>query len=421
MNTRHNEMEVPVSQFKAHKKSIFTKLLCLFTILDNTIEQMYLNIISNVDNVVNEGDIPNFAKKLLNVRQVLFHTFYLSNFLLLYYNTTTTVEIMSHVFMMKISAYYCLIISFVMLNSLILFLRFKDVDQMTLTPKEEIERIILRKNPDLMKNKCQHCNVTRCMRSQHCSICNKCVIKYELHSHWFNLCIGSVNCLPYTIVLLWINLYFVVSLILMTIQIFFDQNDYDFKGKEFRFHLWFAVLVYCQFKIFLFTKEFIWMGVLKNMTDYEGHNWRRLPYMWKSPNKHFYNPFDKGFKFNLKELWKSFRNPGLESDSRVSDTSHSIINLDDDVSTILEVIEDKELDTIVDNLTTDPNKPPMLTHFDKLNKPFEPVTSYDKQIVYCRYDQNEIINWTRIRLFTVFDVPNSPFREILVSQVKYIN
>ncbi|KAF4517124.1 hypothetical protein B566_EDAN008883 [Ephemera danica] len=44
---------------------------------------------------------------------------------------------------------------------------------------------------------CRSCKMKQPLRSQHCSICDYCVIKWEYHCVWLDCCIGDCNISKY--------------------------------------------------------------------------------------------------------------------------------------------------------------------------------------------------------------------------------
>jgi len=229
------------------------------------------------------------------------------------------------------------------------------------------------------------------------------------------------------------------------LQIFLSDEVFesDFKENEFLYHIWFLVTFYAEIKIYLFSKDFIWMGVVKNLTDFEGYNWRRFPYLWKSQRRDFNNPFDKGVVGNLKELWSSFVNKeislGEKINMRVSvnenlnqtctsanTNSNSVINLDEDTTTILDVKnmdinENNKINLNKKDTSFLKNNNPELYRFLELSKPFEPFITSDNKAIYIQYtgDREEVVNWTKLRIYTIFDIKYCPFKDFLVKQVQH--
>jgi len=47
--------------------------------------------------------------------------------------------------------------------------------------------------PDVEWTKCKKCNITRPPRCHHCSVCNRCILRFDHHCVWLNNCIGQNN------------------------------------------------------------------------------------------------------------------------------------------------------------------------------------------------------------------------------------
>ena len=58
---------------------------------------------------------------------------------------------------------------------------------------------------------CPFCEVIRFPRSRHCSICNKCVERYDHHCPWINNCVGRSNHFAFYTHLLCLVAYCVLS------------------------------------------------------------------------------------------------------------------------------------------------------------------------------------------------------------------
>lgn len=60
---------------------------------------------------------------------------------------------------------------------------------------------------------CPDCEVIRTNRSRHCSICNRCVERFDHHCPWVNNCVGTKNHGVFLSFLVSISLLLVLTLI----------------------------------------------------------------------------------------------------------------------------------------------------------------------------------------------------------------
>jgi len=67
---------------------------------------------------------------------------------------------------------------------------------------------------------CPDCESIKSLRSRHCSICNKCVERYDHHCPWINNCVGTRNHGPFYGFVLSVFLQLIYSLIISIISIF---------------------------------------------------------------------------------------------------------------------------------------------------------------------------------------------------------
>lgn len=80
---------------------------------------------------------------------------------------------------------------------------------------------------------CPDCEIIRTPRSRHCSICNKCVERYDHHCPWINNCVGIRNHFSFLSFLLIIELNLVFIIILCSVNMVkftkpVDQINQDF-------------------------------------------------------------------------------------------------------------------------------------------------------------------------------------------------
>lgn len=415
-------MNVNLSPGAINRKGIVNKLLCGCKIVDDFITQFYSGMTMSFDMIIKDVEMSAILKKIFHAKQILFYVFHLSNFMFIYSNfnieyNSDNEEVINNpgIVMIKKRSYYIFLTVCSLILFFILLLKLRPIEEMYLSRNEEMEKFILSKNNELINNQCQVCKVTRCMRSVHCQLCNRCVTKYEMHSDWFHICIGSINCFLYTVIILLLNVYFLITLFLIGLQIFYFEKEsvfYDLSRKEFLFHSWFIVSIYLCIKMLRFTYDFIYMGLVKNLTDYEGYNWRRLPYLWGSMRKDYFNPFDKGWIANLKEVWLSFLNPSIKLREKISLRLNANENLTgrSNISSNNEIPDDI---MILDLKDSDNQSEGEMKNLEKATEPFTPS---DNSVIYRQFngDKNDIINWTKIRLYTVFDLKNSPFREVVM-------
>ena len=59
---------------------------------------------------------------------------------------------------------------------------------------------------------CPECMIIKTPRSRHCSVCNKCVERYDHHCPWINNCVGIRNHRPFMI--------FIISLVITMLGVF---------------------------------------------------------------------------------------------------------------------------------------------------------------------------------------------------------
>ena len=270
---------------------------------------------------------------------------------------------------------------------------------------EELEKFVSKRNPEIKKGKCEYCNVIRVCRSIHCPFCNKCVKKYQLHSDWFNICIGGANELLYAVVLFFANLYYFMSTIIIWYYILVRSDLLNYLILI--FSIFGIIGIYFLFNSLKFLYSFIFDHLLVNLTVYEKMNQRRLTYLWKGDQMNsFFNPFDKGLRRNIEEMFINLFDVNIYS-------QYKNLSCNNDLS---EIIEDEKTEQPKDEFYVY-NEFNAFKMMLKLTEHFDPFIS-NKGNIYKFVDGKEIINWNRLMIFTAFDIINCPFKESMVNRAK---
>lgn len=146
---------------------------------------------------------------------------------------------------------------------------------------------------------------------------------------------------------------------------------------------------------------------------YEAKGQRRITYLYKDFSKEYFNPFDKGMAENLKEMWINFY------DMFSKDTRPKIVN----GNIPLPSDEEADINMNQQNNETKMNQLKMQGElgafkiFLELNKDSPPFSSSLGHI-YKKIEEGEIVNWNVIRIYTIFDIANCPFKNLLVQQAE---
>ena len=86
---------------------------------------------------------------------------------------------------------------------------------------------------------CPHCEIVKSSRTYHCSICAKCVERYDHHCPWINNCVGVGNHIPFIVLVLVLVVYFFASLniafvaMVAYLRYMEDCNDFNFPYEYF--------------------------------------------------------------------------------------------------------------------------------------------------------------------------------------------
>ena len=278
------------------------------------------------------------------------------------------------------------------------------IDKLFVENDEEIEKFVAKRNPEIKKGKCEFCGVIRICRSTHCPFCNKCVKKFQLHSDWFNICIGGNNELVYAVTLFFANLYFFMSTIIIWYYILVRSDLLNYLILV--FSIFGIIGIYFLFNSLKFLYSFIFENLLVNLTVYEKMNQRRLTYLWSGDHMNsFFNPFDKGIQRNIEEMLVNLFDVNIYS-------QYKNLSCNNDLSEIIDEKKEEPKDDFY--VYNEFNAFKMMI---KLTEHFDPFVS-NKGNIYKFVDGKEIINWNRLMVFTAFDIINCPFKENMVNRAK---
>ena len=166
--------------------------------------------------------------------------------------------------------------------------------------------------------------------------------------------------------------------------------------------------IYILFNTLKFLYLFIFEIIFVNLTLYEYQNTRRIMYLWTDERRnHFFNPFNKGLRRNIEEMFINLFDIDIYSDYK------NFIN-----QNLSEIIDDEKMNqeeeeiNEFDEIGTYKMMIKLVEHFD----PF--ITS--KGNIYKFVDGKEIINWNRLIIFTPFDIINCPFKEMMINKAKMV-
>ena len=396
MNHQHQHYHGHQHDF-SNPRFLYYCVLGYLKYVDLRIQKFFTGVTSSMDLAITNSTFSPVIKKLIHAKQIFLIVYIINLQYLL-----STVEKITFLNFLNQNAR-----TFMLLSIILLYLHYFFYNQKLFIEKdEEIEKFILKRNPQMKKGKCEHCDILKIVRSVHCMFCDKCVKKYHMHSDWFNICIGANNDLLYAISLLFINIYFFITNLIYWYYIIF-RNDL----------LSYLIYIFCLFAIAgiyiiynsgKFLYKFIFECLFVNITLYEKNNGRRINYLFSDPSgRYLFNPFNKGIQRNLEEMlinmfdiniYNDYKNIYCQNLSEIIEEDNGNNGGEEEFDPFDEISSFKLMIQLVE-------------HFDPL------ISS--KGNIYKFVDGKEIINWNRLMVFTVFDIINSPFKDIMVKQAKY--
>ncbi|CAF3318806.1 unnamed protein product [Rotaria socialis] len=155
----------------------------------------------------------------------------------------------------------------------------------------------------------RYCFICRCIkpdRAHHCSVCEKCVLRYDHHCPWTNSCISYGNYKYFILFLAWSFIFciFVAGTSFEYFILFWqsvtnmDQTQSHSMSSSGKFHLLFLFFVAIVFAISISSLFFYHLFLIgKNRTTVESY---RTPVFTNGPQK---DGFDLGFKQNFQEIF----------------------------------------------------------------------------------------------------------------------
>jgi hypothetical protein len=306
-------------------KAICRRLILHSRTIDEKIIGIYNNLTHNMDNAISKGITNKHIKSILKAKHITFLFFLFYNFTI--FSTITINQNEIYTILKKVihMLFYLLHMTFI---ALLLYFYTKKYDRMVLTKNDDLDSYIATNQPEY-SNKCDICKTFKCIRSMHCYTCDKCILRYEFHSEWFNTCIGAQNYFIYIQILKNLFAIFFVLIIGIIIGII-DSDSIFYTRKRIFFMIPFLLIqTYMLFKLKKFTGRIL-SNANQNITQYERSYWGKLPYLWKNTSKEFFNPFDKGVKVNRLEVYMAYSNPDYvsleEKNDNASETDNGMLD-----------------------------------------------------------------------------------------------
>ena len=268
-----------------HRIDVLFCLIECLKYLNNKFLNLFNGITMALDNQINSSDLPDLAKRIVHTKHILL--------LLNLINTQYLLSSIEEIYFLNNlnrKSLILMILSIIILNVHYYFFSHKQF----LEKDEELEKFVLKRNPQLDKGRCGECHLIKICRSGHCEFCKKCVKKFQLHSDWFNICIGANNELLYTLTLCFTVLYYFISNIIFWYYLLVRKDLLN--NVTFIFIIFALLGIYIIFNSFQFLYSFIFENLFVNLTIYQ-----------KQFNRNFFYGKMKNFQYFLILLIKDLK------------------------------------------------------------------------------------------------------------------
>ena len=212
-NHNCNNPNCPLNKKQSNFQQLKQHLLNLLKKGDDYINGYIDDSAFSFDKIISNSTFPLFLKQILHAKLILFWVFILNTKYLLDQIQTENFYLKTLIFL----SFFSMIISIIIFYLHYIFLAKKIL---FIESDEEIEKYVSKFNPEIQRNKCEICKSIKLARSFHCVICNKCVKKFNFHSDWFNICIGSSNECFYFLALTMSVQFFIVSYLIFIFGFF---------------------------------------------------------------------------------------------------------------------------------------------------------------------------------------------------------
>lgn len=156
--------------------------------------------------------------------------------------------------------------------------------------------------------KCLKCRAQKPCRTHHCSVCRKCILKFDHHCPWLNNCVGNNNVRYFYLFLVYLTvgcIFFVITGTPVILDEIVERKglvDWPFKNAGIYFLFIWIVCIVIGFALFLMAAWHTYL-IGTGQTTLESQINDELRKQAKAEGIVFRNEYDLGFKMNFKEFF----------------------------------------------------------------------------------------------------------------------